>query len=134
MARTVVWTYDGVILRIDAEFGTETKTQFQRYLKLAGTYKGIVDGGWGEMSQKAMQQWLRNCGYYHASKFKIDGAAGTSTWNEFSKAAAVWGFGSSATIPASRRRYEQLQKMLNKRRIGKRYSDGRYSVSNGVFI
>lgn len=130
----VIWTYDGVILRIDAEFGIETRKQFQRFLKLAGHYKGIVDGDWGKMSQTSMQQWLRHDGYYPSSKFKIDGVAGTSTWDEFRKLATNRGFKASAVIPVSRRRYEQLQKMLNAYRIGKRYDNGKYTVSGGVYL
>lgn len=45
----------------------------QRWLKAQGTYKGALDGKWGRLTTKALQQTLAKRGYYHGV---IDSVAG----------------------------------------------------------
>lgn len=134
MARTLIWTYDGIILSNDGAFGPETKKQFQRYLKLVGRYKGIIDGDWGKQSQTAMQYWIRDRGYYPASKFVIDGVAGSSTWAEAMKVIAREAKITPAPVlPVTAGRYQAMQKFLNWSRIGYRYSDGAWFYKTAVY-
>ncbi|RKW71734.1 peptidoglycan DD-metalloendopeptidase family protein [Galactobacter caseinivorans] len=45
----------------------------QRWLKAQGTYKGALDGKWGRLTTKALQQTLAKRGFYHGV---IDAVAG----------------------------------------------------------
>lgn len=52
---------------------------FQRWLRDLGYYKGLIDGGFGPMTVKALQTFLRSKGHYPASRYIIDGKRGPAT-------------------------------------------------------
>ena len=69
--------FPAVDLIVDGQWQTLTSRAYQLMLRdAAGTYKGKIDGKFGELSIKAEQQWLKNLGYY---KGKIDGKRGDMT-------------------------------------------------------
>lgn len=67
--------YDGVI---DGVFGPMTAKALQRYLAKLGYYKMAVDGSFGHFSTIALQNWLRNLGYY-TTAYIVDGVWGKVT-------------------------------------------------------
>lgn len=54
-------------------------------LKSKHYYTGKIDSKQGTMFYGALQRFLRDRGYYPASKYVIDGIAGSATWTEFQK-------------------------------------------------
>lgn len=67
--------YDGVI---DGVFGPMTAKALQRYLAKLGYYTMAIDGSFGHFSTIALQNWLRNLGYY-TTAYIIDGVWGKVT-------------------------------------------------------
>ncbi|MGP5263637.1 peptidoglycan-binding domain-containing protein [Glutamicibacter arilaitensis] len=71
------------VLTLDGNFGRITKIRIQHLLCFLEYYGREVDGDFGYHSQLALQKWLRRRGFYPSSKYRLDGDAGNSTWNEF---------------------------------------------------
>lgn len=66
-------------LVVDGDFGTLTCKALQEALQSHGYYKDcIVDGYWGHYTKLALQQYLRNLGYY-TTAYILDGWVGPAT-------------------------------------------------------
>lgn len=67
--------YNGLI---DGSFGPMTAKALQRYLAKLGYYTMAIDGSFGHFSTIALQNWLRNLGYY-TTAYIVDGVWGKVT-------------------------------------------------------
>ena len=63
---------------VDGVFGVKTATALQAYLAKLGYYTRAVDGDFGYYSVVALQNWLRHLGYY-TTAYLIDGDWGKVT-------------------------------------------------------